>query len=168
MTTTQSGQRGGGRQPVDSKTRALVRKLARSGLSRNEVARRSGVSTYSVSKICADASPPITFDRRAIAAATEAKIIDHKARRAAISGQMLDLVGEFQSRMFKELTVRTTDGQGTVITYTVDPTARDWKDTMTAIGISIDKHLAIVRIDSDDRDLPAVDQWLAAMMGATK
>lgn len=160
------GQRGGGRQPVDSKTRARVRKLAREGqMSRNAIAKECGISTSTVTRICAEATPPITFDRTMTKVAVEARTVDLKARRTALSSSMLDDVDELRRRMFLDYQVKTTDGNGTVVTYEASPGARDWKDTMTAVGIAIDKHLVLVKADSDDRDLPAVDAWLAAMMG---
>lgn len=155
------GARGGGREPVSSKTRARVRQLAREGMGRNAISRETGVPHATVSRLCASARPPILFDRAATKAAVSAKMTDLKARRAVLSEGMLDDADEIRRRLFEERTVRTTDGQGTVISYTVEPQARDWKDALTAVGIAIDKHLVLVRHDSDDRDLPAVDAWLA-------
>lgn len=162
-----NGQRGGGKQPIDSKTRARVRRLAREGKhSRNAIAKLVGISTASVTKICAESKPPITFDRAATAAATEARGVDLKAKRAEISQLAVAEV----ERLFGLLTaphevVHWDTKTGWMSRDTIDrPTSGDVKNYATAIGILVDKHLVLVKTDSDDRDLPAVDQWLAAMM----
>lgn len=161
------GQRGGGRKPVDSKTRALIRKLARDGKSRNAVAREAGVSTSTVTKVCSEARPPITFDRSATKVAVEARVVDLKARRVELAQLMLETAFTLHGKLFEQRTVSTTDGSGGVVSYEVDPTAKDWQATLTAIGIATDKHLLLVRTDSDDRDLPAVDAWLQLTLGRT-
>lgn len=158
------GQNGGGRPPVDPKTRAKIRASARKpGATRNGVAREHGVSGDTVTRICAAARPPITFDRKGTQAATEARQTDLKARRVAFTSRLMDDVEEFHRLLFQERTARTTDGNGGVVEYQLEPSARDWKDTMTAIGIGIDKIIVLERHDADERDLPAVEQWLAAM-----
>ena len=163
---TGSGQRGGGRQPVDTKTRAKVRKLARAGKSRNETARLCGVSTSTVSKICAEAKPPITFNRAATKAATEARVIDLKAQRAEISEKAVAEVFRLFGLLTSAHEVIHWDKDGRIHRASIKrPTSGDVKNYITSIGILTDKHLAILKNDSDDRDLPAVEAWLAAMMG---
>lgn len=160
------GQRGGGRRPVDSKTRARVRRLAREGQTRNAIAKAVGISASTVTRICAEAKPPIAFDRSATKAAVEARTIDLKAKRTEISQMAVAEV----SRLFKLLTAEHEvihwDKEGYMHRGTIDrPTSGDIKNYATSIGILVDKHLVLVKADSDDRDLPAVDAWLAAMMG---
>lgn len=162
-----SGQRGGGRRPVDSKTRAKVRKLAREGNTRNAIAKLVGLSPSTVSRICAEAVPPITFDRSKVAVAIEANTIDVKARRAALSIGLLDDLDRLRKMMFEPTTrvhFSVTNGREE---YEAQPSSGEIKDLFIAAGIAIDKHLVLVRTDSDDRDLPAVDQWISAMMGRT-
>lgn len=167
-TGAKNGKAAPGRSPVTDKIRARVIELGRTGeWSRNAIAKDVGLSGATVSKICREAQPPVTFDRSAIRAATEAKVFDAKARRARLAEGVLDDADEIRKRLFAQLTVKTTDGNGMVVEYQVDPSARDWKDAATALGIMIDKHLVLARADSDDRDLPAVDAWLVAMMGGT-
>jgi hypothetical protein len=86
----------------------------------------------------------------------------------ALSTAILDDVDKMRERLFAEYLVRSLDRDGNTVELMALPTARDWRDTLTAIGIGIDKHIVLTRHDSDDRDLPAVDAWLAAMMGAAK
>lgn len=158
------GQRGGGRPPVDSKTRARVRKLARAGKSQAAVAREVGLSRSTVARICAEAKPPITFDRSATQAAVAAHAIDLKAARAELAQKAIRQVHELFGMFTAEHTV-TGWYEGVMSTGTIPrPTSGDMKNYATAIGILIDKHLVLIRHDSDDRDLPALDRWLEAMM----
>lgn len=151
---------GAGRRPVDDKTRARIAQLIGEGeLSRNAIAKACHVSPSTVSRF----APAGSFDRSATAVAVQARTQDLKALRAVEALASIELATKLRGLMFEERTVRTTDGQGTVVEYQLEPSARDWKDTMTAYGIALDKHLVLVRHDSDDRDLPAVDKWLEAM-----
>lgn len=161
-------RQGGQRRPVDAKTRARVRKLAREGnLSRNAIARECKISPSTVSLICAEAKPPITFDRTKTAAATEARTTDLKAKRAEISQRAVAEVERLFTLLAAPHEVIHWDTKtGWMSRDTIDrPTSGDVKNYATAIGILLDKHLVLVKTDSDDRDLPAVDQWLEAMMG---
>lgn len=150
--------------PISDRTKARIRKLAREGMSRNGIAREVKVSSSTVSRVCAAARPPISFDRSETAAATEAKVQDLKARRAEITHMAVDEI----TRLFGLLTspheVIHWDKDGFMHRGEIErPTSGDVKNYATAIGILTDKHLALIRHDSDDRDLPAVDKWLAAM-----
>lgn len=157
---------GGRGRTIDAKTRARIRKLAREGMSAYRIAKTVGVAQSSVTRICAEAKPPISFDRSKTAEAVEAHTIDLKAKRAEIS-QLA--VAEVQ-RLFGLLTTQHEithwdTKTGWLVRGTIErPTSGDIKNYATAIGILVDKHLVLVKTDSDDRDLPAVDQWLAAMM----
>lgn len=164
--TKNTGQRGGGRTPVDSKTRARVRKLARGGMSRNAVAREVGISTYSVSRICAEAKPPITFDRSAIKVATEARQVDLKAARGELATRAVQEARRLFGLMSAEHEVIHWDKDGIMHRGTIDqPTSGDVKNYAIAVGILLDKHVVLTKVDADPTDLPAVDAWLDWMTG---
>src|SRR5690625_901952 len=154
------------RQPADAKTRARVRKRAREGMSRNAIAREVGISTSTVTSICNLARPPITFDRKATKAATEARAADLKAERARAAQRLMEEVHRTLDKLTSKHTVHHFDKDGVLSTGQLDgPTSGDVKNYLTAIGIALDKVLVIERHDSDDRDLPAVDKWIAVMLG---
>lgn len=156
---------GAGRRPVDDKTRERIRKLAAEGLSRNAIARECKVSPSTVSRLL----PAGTFDRTATAAATEAKVQDLKAQRAELSRMAVSEIHRLFGLLDARHEVIHWDKEGVMHRGQIDrPTSGDVKNYATAIGILTDKHLALIRHDSDDRDLPAVDQWLAALMGGGK
>lgn len=149
---------------ISDATKRKVRKLARDGMARNEIARQCKISAGSVTTICRTAKPPISFDRSATAAAVEAKVIDHKARRADLAGKALDEVHRLFGLLTSPHEVIHWDKDGFVHRAEIErPTSGDVKNYATAIGILTDKHVALVKLDSDDRELPAVDRWLEAM-----
>lgn len=160
---------GSGRQPVDSKTHARVLALGRLGtMSRNAIAREVGISSSTVSRFCAEAEPPILFDRSATKVATEAKVLDAKAHRALLSGSAITEVERLFGLLTAEHEVIHWDKDGIMHTGKIDrPTSGDIKNYATSIGILIDKHIVLTKLDSDDRDLPAVDAWLQHVMGRT-
>lgn len=156
---TGKGQNGGGRRPVDSKVVKAIRDMAAAGWTRNAIARELGISPSTVSRHV----EPGTFDRAATAAATEAVVQDAKAIRSRIS---FDLLTDAQRlrRMFTAPMTRVhfsvTNGREE---YEAPAVPGEIKDLAIAMGILLDKHLALVKHDSDDRDRPAVDKWLEAM-----
>jgi DNA-binding Lrp family transcriptional regulator len=161
---TTNGQRGGGRRPVDSKTRARVEALGRAGqMSRNAIAKDVGISPSTVTRICREATPPITFDRSATAVAVEARQLDLKAERARISARLIaEIDGLFDKMHAPHVVVGWYEGSASE--HVLDqPTSGDVKNYATTLGILLDKHLALVKHDSDDRDKPAVDKWLEAL-----
>lgn len=92
-------------------------------------------------------------------------MVDLKARRAALSVTMLDEVDRLVSKLTASHVLTHFDKEGFMHSGYIDgPQSGDVKNYATSIGILLDKHLVLVRTDSDDRDLPAVDQWLDAMM----
>ncbi|MER7047742.1 helix-turn-helix domain-containing protein [Streptomyces jumonjinensis] len=78
-----------GDRPVTDEDRAAVRTLHAQGLGRNEIARQLGRGQRTVSRIAEDLG--LTFDRTATAVATQARVSDAKARRAAIISGLYDV-----------------------------------------------------------------------------
>ena len=164
---------GSGRRPVSAETRARAVELGRRFMAgerewtRNAIARELGVSPSSVSTWCHAAEPPVTFDRSASAVAVEARSADAKVARAELAASVLSEARRLVGLMSAPATVHTFDRDGVLRTGTLDaPPAGDVRNYAVAAGVLVDKHLALVRQDSDDRDLPAVEAWLRAMMGA--
>lgn len=171
VNTTQAKKKAkpSGNRSIDAKTRARVRKLARDGKSQGFIARECGIAQSSVKRICDAAKPPITFNRAKTAAAVEAHTLDLKLARAKLSEQAIERVGKLFDLLDAEHTVFHFDKDGYMSTGTLDrPTSGDVKNYITSIGILIDKHIALIKHDSDDRDLPAVDKWLMAMIGGER
>lgn len=131
--------------PIDDATRERVLNEARAGASRNEVARRTGVSTASVSRICGAAGH--AFNRTRTEVATFARTVDLKAARTAASAAAL-------------LTAETMRQ----LALTADE-SREARDYAQAYAVFLDRHLKLDRHDIDSTGLSAVDAWLTAMIG---
>jgi predicted transcriptional regulator len=136
---------------ITEQKRQEIRDLHGQGLSRNEIARRAGVSNESVSKICAAAG--LTFDRTATETATKAKQVDTKKVRALLAADSITTARKALDR----INVMLDDEEAEFAI----------RDLGTVVGILADKHMALERMDSSEKDLPAVDKWLAYMMGGT-
>jgi len=100
--------------------------------------------------------------------ATEAREIDLKAKRSEISTKAVVEIERLFGLLTAEHEVFHWDTKTGFMTRDKieRPTSADVKNYATSIGILIDKHLVLLRADSDERDLPAVEQWLAVMMGS--
>lgn len=159
--------RAGGRPPLAEATRERIRELARGGMSRNAVARDVGVSARTVSRICAESVPPITFDRAQTAAATQARVIDLRAERARIAERALSKANDLLNLTEAPHELTHWDKDGVLHRATIEqPTAADVQRYLIGFGVVLDKHLLLVRHDSDDRELSSVDKWIAHLMGS--
>lgn len=148
---------------VDEVTRARVRKLAQEGMSQAGIAREVGIARSTVGRICTDAG--ISFDRSATAVAVEAHRIDLKAERTALAGETAQRARAILDKLDRPHVV-VGWYQGEAFEHELaGPTSGDARNLAIAAAVLVDKHLALVKHDSDDRDLPAVDRWLAHMLG---
>lgn len=107
--------------PVTDAERAEIRRLHAEGVGRNEIARRIGRGLRTISVQAAKMG--LDFDRTATAVATQAKVTDSKARRAAIverlysrTERLLDQLDAADDGQFK---FTTGTGQG-IDTVTLD------------------------------------------------
>ena len=101
-------------------------------------------------------------------AATEARKATCAERRAALASELLDVVERLQASLWRPCQVYSFGGgDNTLRTATVaEPSPRDKQAIMTAIGISLDKHIALERHDQDaGGGMAAVDLWLAHLVG---
>lgn len=131
--------------PTPDEQRAEVVELARTGLGRNEVSRRTGIPATTVSRIAAEAG--VSFDRSATATATEARIIDAKARRTVLSLDLLDDLAEARARLH-----RTTE-------------ARDFVDCARAISLLTNAHVRLVAVDGTDQGVEEAKSMLGGLFG---
>lgn len=171
--TSGDAPRPGGRRPVDSKTRARVVKLATEldeagkRRTRNAIAKLVGISPSTVSRIVAEDAPEFSWaDQAAAVEATNLRSRDLKAERQTMAADIMDEARRVIAKFSAAHEVIHWDKDGDMHRGTIDaPTSGDVKNYAIALGILIDKHLVLTKADTDDRDLAAVDQWLAAMGG---
>lgn len=133
--------------PDDPRTEVV--RLARDGHGRNEVARLTGVPPTTVTRIASEAG--VAFDRTATAHATEARVIDAKARRSILAADLLDDVQVARERLHR---------------------AEDAKDVFfaaKAIDALASAHVRLVAVDGpqDDTDhaKSLIGQLHAALVG---
>lgn len=131
---------------VTATERARIIELARAGESRNAIVRTVGRSAFTVSKIAREAG--VSFDRSAVAAATEAKRIDYEAEQERLRGRMLQAAND---------SLDALNGQD----------ARGRQALMIAAGIAVDKALALGKAARED-DGAEAGIALAAVVDAAR
>lgn len=150
------------RRPVTEADDALVRELHAQGLGRNAIARKLHRSGRTVSHIAARLG--LDFDREVTRVATEAKVLDAKARRAQLALDLLDDAQKLRTRAWSPY--RMAVGFDLV---TVElPPGVEVRSFYNAIGIAVDKSIAIEKHDRADESMSGVDAWLRAMTGRTE
>jgi hypothetical protein len=88
-----------------------VAELHAQGLSRNAIATDLGRSGRTISRICVEHDPPLTFERTRTAAATAAKKADGAARRAQLQLEALDSAARLMGQMFSPTKVYNFGGK---------------------------------------------------------
>ena len=154
------------RRPVTDKDRDRVRELHAQGLSRNEIARQIQRSGKTVSRLAAEQG--LTFERGPeVAAATEARKVDAKARRAALALKLIDDAERLREQLFAPTLVYNFGGRDNIFEQAMipKPSARDQQALMNAIGAAIDRSVKLDAYDRADEQMSAIDAWLEAMSG---
>ena len=146
--TDVSGDRSGSKTRVlTADERARIEAAIRSGKSRNEVAREFGRAAGTVTAIANEAG--LSFDRAPVAAAIEARLVDHKARRLALVEALYDDADWMRQKLRERHTVHGFTKDGEFVTGEIElPTAGDMRAYMTAVGIALDKALVLERADA--------------------
>lgn len=114
-----------------------VAALHAQGFSRNAIAERTGLSPASVSKLAHGAG--LEFDRTRVAAATAAKTVDNRARRAELETGLLDDAARLRAQLFAPMTAFAFGGKDNDYNEheIPQPDARSQKDIMAAVGTAI-------------------------------
>jgi|ADGO01.1.fsa_nt_gi hypothetical protein len=125
------------------------------------IARKHGVSDATVRKIAKQAGITNAFAREHTENATRARQADMAAQRAQIAADLLTDVQRLRKRAWDTYQVIANGPDGPE-TITLDqPPLRDVQAAYTSVGIALDKHLALVKHDSD----PGIDA-AKSMLGA--
>jgi hypothetical protein len=139
--------------PIRENVRSAIEQAIRDGhgtVSCRGLARRFGVSADTVSRIAKNAGLSDAFGRTKTKKATQAKIADMAARRAVLAERMLDVA--------ERLVDRVTDP------YVHEPSLPSVLHSMTALGIAIDKHMSLIRFDSQGSGSDAVVSLVDALI----
>ncbi|TCB97570.1 helix-turn-helix domain-containing protein [Micromonospora zingiberis] len=149
-------------KPVGPEDYALVRELHAQDLSRNEIARRIGRSGRTVSRIAAELE--LSFERgEQVKAATEARKIDARAKRAALANALLDDAERMRQQLWQPADYVDHGGKEYVrVDWTTpEPTFADKLKITQSLGIMVDR---AVKLDEYDAD-PGIDA-AKSMLGA--
>jgi hypothetical protein len=136
-------------RPLADDVRAAILADIRAGqLSARAIAKRHGVAASTISKLAKDAGVVDAFERTQTQKATRAVEIDNRARRAIIATELLNDVAHLRERAWSPYTVAMGTAMG-VEKVTLDlPPLGEVRSAYTAIGIVLDKHLALDRHDN--------------------
>lgn len=149
-------------RPVTEADHERVRELHAQGLSRNEIARQLRRSGKTISRIAVDLG--LSFERgEQIRAATEARKVDARARRAALAVALLEDADRLRRQLWQPASYVDHGGKEYFrVDWTLnEPTFSDKRNIMQAIGVAVDR---AVKLDEYDAD-PGIDA-AKSMLGA--
>lgn len=152
---------------TDDESRRL-RELHSDGRSLNAIAKELGRSTDTISR-WAD-KLELSFDRSATAKAAEAKHVDNKSRRANLEERLLAKSEDMLDQLDQPALVYSFGGADNRYAEHLlekpDPVAQ--KHIIQALSTALTAANKLHDMNSDGRDLPAVDAWLEAMTGSNQ
>lgn len=131
----------------DAKRQEIV-DLIKAGGGRNEIAREVGVSGRTVSVVAEKAG--LTFDRMQTRKATEARLVDAKARRVSLG---LEMLGDLE-----EARLRLAEATG----------ARDFQLTAQGMDALTRAYSNMVKLDPGDGGIEEARGLLGTIIGAIK
>jgi IS30 family transposase len=136
-------------EPITDTERARVAELHAAGRSRNDIAAELGRSGSTISKIAGRLG--LTFNRARVAAATDAKVVDAKAKRAQLMNDLLDDAQRLRQQLWSPTTVYSFGGKdNTYASHDVPlPPVRDQRDIVQAVNTALS---AALRLDQHDGD----------------
>lgn len=97
------------RVPLTDSDREEIVALARDGVTRNDIARRVKRSPSTVTRVCDEAG--VQFDRKQTQAATVAKQMDNKAKRAVLQEKLLEDALKIREQLWEPATVFSFGGR---------------------------------------------------------
>ncbi len=135
-------------RPIGDEDYEQVRRLHGEGFGRNEIARRIHRSGRTVSKLAEEMG--LSFDRGPTEVATEARKADGRARRAALALALLEDAERMRKQLFAPVTVYNFGGKDNTFEQALinEPSFRDKREIMTAVGIAIDRSVRLDEYDS--------------------
>lgn len=159
---------GGAIKLITDSEKAEVRRLHAEGMSLRKIAEEIDRSPGTIGKIARELG--LEFDSRPTANATAAKVQDNRARRAKIVADLYDLAeDEIKYLKRKDGYDLVEVSAGDAVEYHAERLpAQDRRALTGAISTSTSAAVRLEQVDSDETQLPAVDQWLRAMLTRTE
>ncbi len=136
----------------DDKRSAILADIRDGKLGNREIARKHGVAPATITKIAKDEGVNDAFERTQSAKATRAVIEDNRSRRARISSELLDDVEQFRKRAWSPYTYYERGADGPELVQLELPPLKEAKEAYVAIGISLQRHAELEKLDADRGD----------------
>ncbi len=143
-------------KPITDEDRNRVAQLHAEGHSRNAIARSIGRSGRTVSRIAEALG--LTFERGdMVKAATEAKKIDAKAKRAQLANDLLDDAARLRRSLWEACTVYNFGGKDNTFEQALisEPSFRDKREIMQAVSVAAERSM---KLDEYDRQTGADEE----------
>ena len=138
------------RIPDNQREAILADIKARDGRSCRAIAREHDVSDATVRKIAKDHGITDAFTREQTENATRARVADMKARRTQLAEQLIEDAEKLRGRAWSEYQYyERTREDPMLVTLTLPPLG-EVRNAYTSVGIVVDKHLALLKHDSDN------------------
>lgn len=137
--------------------RAQVIKWIARGMSRNEIARRTGRGVATITRIAQ--AEGLTFNRtEMMGPALEAQGITLRARRMALAEALLNDAHRLRKQLWEpSMIVQLNYKTGVFVKQKIkEPTAGDKRNLMTALGIAVDKIAELERLDAPQEGKQAI------------
>lgn len=149
--------------PVQPKTRTKIIALIRQEVARNEIARRCGVSTATVSRIAR--AEGLTFDRSQTKAATAAQTVDLTAARLRLAEKMTARAERMLDDLDGEYLVYNFGGKDNTYNERVlaKPPVEVQRNAVTTAGIAFDKLTRIIEKSDETDGLAPVESMLGRL-----
>ena len=157
-------RKGKGIRVPDEEREAIVAML-KEGRSVGEVAKHFGRGKTTVSRIGREAGLDLTHP--SLKKAAEAQRAQNAARRAELARLLLEDAYRLREQLWQPCRVYSFGGRDNTYREHIlpEPDARTKREILTAIGIAIDKVIALEKYDNPEADYSEVDRWLDEMTG---
>ncbi|MEU9002988.1 helix-turn-helix domain-containing protein [Streptomyces sp. NPDC048551] len=142
-----------------------IRRLHGQGLGRNEIARRIGRGTRTVSVYCARMN--LVFENTATEAATAARNAQLAEKRSILADSLTDDALRLSAQLWEPAVVYSFGGKDNTYEQqqVPEPPAADKRALMAAATAAAAQSLRLVPPETETEGMAAVDQWLRGMMG---
>jgi transposase-like protein len=133
----------------DTERQAIIQDIETGELSRNAIARKYERSVSTITGIAQATGQADAFDRSVTENGTRARQTDLKSRRQQLQSDLLDDVVKIRTKFFSQYTFAagTKDGIDTI--ELVEPDAASLRNYVTSAAVLLDKHLLLVKHESD-------------------
>lgn len=139
----------------DAKRAAILNDITAGKLGNREIARKHGVAPATVTKIAKGAGRADAFERSQVENATRAVVADNRSRRAKLASDLLDDAERFRARAWAPYSYYERGQAGPELVTLDKPPLKEAKEAYVAIGIALDKHVVLEKLDSGTSDAAA-------------